>query len=82
MISIVSVLQEKSQDWDVLQTLKVYLLDTECSITVSSELLHVHPNTIKYRINVITNLLGFRPGKMPDSIKLYQALAIHRLLQA
>lgn len=82
MISKVGVLQEKSQDWDVLQTLKVYLLDTECSITVSSELLHVHPNTIKYRINVITNLLGFRPGKMPDSIKLYQALAIHRLLQA
>ena len=81
ILSKVQALQANALDWDILHTLEVYLLDTECSITASSQLLHVHQNTIKYRINVIANLLGFRPGKMPDSVKLYQALAIHRLFQ-
>ena len=81
ILSRLTALQEKHFDWDVLHTLAVYLLDTECSMTASAELLHLHQNTIKYRINVIANTLGFRPGKIPDSMQLYRALAIDRLLQ-
>ena len=82
ILSRLTALQEKHFDWDVLHTLAVYLLDTECSMTASAELLHLHQNTIKYRINVIANTLGFRPGKIPDSMQLYRALAIDRLLQS
>lgn len=82
VLTRLNVLRGKELDWDALQTLEVYLLDTECSISASAAQLHVHQNTIKYRINIISNILGFRPGKMPDSMNLYQALAIHRLLSA
>ena len=81
ILSRLTALKEKHFDWNVLHTLAVYLLDTECSMTASAELLHLHQNTIKYRINVIANTLGFRPGKIPDSMQLYRALAIDRLLQ-
>ena len=74
-------LREKELDWDALETLGVFMLDTACSVSGSAEQLHVHQNTIKYRINVVANILGFRPGKMPDSMELYQALAVHRLLE-
>lgn len=79
-ISRIQQLQEKNNDWDIIHTLEVFLLDTECSITRSAKILNVHQNTIKYRINTISNSLGFRPGKMPDSIGIYRALAVNRLI--
>ncbi len=81
IFSGLKILHEKGLDWDVFHTLETYMLDTECSVSGSADQLHVHPNTIKYRINVVTNILGFRPGIIPDSIDLYQALGVHRLLE-
>ena len=80
IISRLRAFQDNNTDWDILTTLEVFLLDAECSVSRSSEILHVHPNTIKYRIKVIENILGYRPGKMPDTIQLYNALAVHRLI--
>ena len=68
-------------EWDVVQTLSVYLLDADNSVTRTAEMLHVHKNTVKYRLKVIANLLGYPPGKLPDNIALYKALAIQRLLK-
>ncbi len=62
-------------------TLAVYVLDAEFSITKAAALLHVHPNTVKYRLKNIDNQLGFRHDKMPDSMRVYYALAIRRLLK-
>lgn len=73
-------LQAGSEDWDVIDTLSTYLLDTGGSVTRTAEILFLHKNTVKYRLKVISDLLGFRPDKMPDSMRIYEALAIQRLL--
>lgn len=64
----------------LLDTLSVYLLDAEASVTKTAELLYLHRNTIKYRIHRLTELLGYRPDKMPEGIRLYQAVVVRRLL--
>lgn len=74
-------LNAKNIEWDMIETLEVYLLDAALSVTTTSEIMYLHKNTIKYRLKVIADLLGFRPSKMPDGIPLYQAAAINRLLK-
>lgn len=46
----------------------------------TAELLFLHKNTIKYRLQRISDLLGYRIGKMPETIDLYRGAAIYRLL--
>lgn len=62
------------------ETLSTYMLDSNFSISKAADLLHVHPNTIKYRLKCIDNKLGFHHDQMPDSMRLYYALALRRLL--
>ena len=63
------------------ETLSAYMLDADLSIAKAADLLHVHQNTIKYRLKCIDNKLGFHHDQMPDSMRLYYALALHRLLK-
>ena len=68
-------------DWDATKTLGAYMLDAQYSITKTAAFLHVHINTVKYRLKVIDDFLGYSHSKMPDNMKLYYALALERLLQ-
>ena len=43
-------------------------------------MLFLHTNTVKYRLQRISDLLGCRLGKMPETIELYRSAAIYRLL--
>ena len=81
MITTLAALHASDDDWNPIDTLSVYLLDADMSVTRAAELLYVHKNTVKYRLNVIADRLGFRPNKMPDSIALYSAIAVQRLLR-
>ena len=65
---------------DLAGTLCTYLLDAEASVTKTASLLYLHKNTVKYRIQRLSNLLGFRPGKLPETAELYEAVGIYRLL--
>lgn len=67
---------------DVIDTLVVYLLDCHGNILETSNRLFVHKNTVKYRIKKAEHLLGFDVMKMPESMSLYTALAIMRLLSS
>lgn len=73
-------LKSCSEDWDVVETLGIYLIDMDASLTRTAQAMYLHKNTIKYRLKVISDVLGFRPNKMPDNINLYQSLAVSRLL--
>ena len=73
-------LRTNNEGWPLVETLSVYLLDGESSVTRTAELLYLHKNTIKYRIQRISDLLGYRPDKMPEAVRLYQAVAVQRLL--
>ena len=46
----------------------------------AAEMLFLHKNTIKYRLQRIADLLGYRLGKMPETIELYRSAAVYRLL--
>ena len=72
--------QTDSEELDLAATLSVYLLDGDMSITLTAGLLFIHKNTVKYRIQRISNLLGYRPDKMPELLELYKACAVRRLL--
>lgn len=73
-------LQTDHEEQNLLETLTVYILDGGFSVTKTAELLYVHKNTVKYRLQRIADILGYRPDKMPEGIKVYQAAAVYRLL--
>ena len=62
------------------KTLAVYLLDCGSSVSMTAERMYLHKNTIKYRINRISELLGYHPSEMPEGRELYLSAAIERLL--
>ena len=68
------------EDNTLLQTLQVYLLDAASSVSVCSELLFLHKNTVKYRLNRIRELLGYSLNKVPELFSLYRSVALNRLL--
>lgn len=63
-----------------LETLEVYLLDAESSVSACAKLLFLHKNTVKYRLNRIRELLGHPLDKMPELFTLYRSVALNRLL--
>jgi DNA-binding PucR family transcriptional regulator len=73
---------DERQTGDLYETLTVFLLDAESSQDKCAELLFLHRNTIKYRINRINERLGFKTGRMPETMELYTAAALRRILQA
>lgn len=64
----------------LLPTAEAYLLDASSNMAQAAKLLFVHLNTVKYRLHLIQDLLGYVPGKMPDAFPLYLAVALHRLM--
>lgn len=80
-LDTVERLRQCSSDWDAVETMASHLLDNDASVTKTSETLFLHKNTVKYRLKVMTDALGFVPDKLPEGWHLYQALAIRRLLQ-
>lgn len=74
-------LQVKEDNNELIDTLTVYLLDAQNSVPKTGELLFLHKNTVKYRINKIKELIGYDFLKMPSFYKLYLAVALYRLLK-
>lgn len=79
-IKPLEALQSDREYQDLLYTACIYLLDCDSSVTRTAEELFLHQNTIKYRLRRIADLLGFRLGKMPETMEIYQSAAIYRLL--
>ncbi len=70
------------QDGDgLLETLECYLLDARMHVTLTAEKMFLHKNTIKYRLQRIADRLGFVPGELPESMPLFTACALGRLLR-
>lgn len=65
---------------DIVNTLTVFLLDKNSNITETAADLFVHKNTVKYRLQKASDLLGFRVGDVPQSKNLIYALALRRIM--
>ncbi len=74
-------LREDCDETGLLPTLECFLLDAQMSITRAAEKLFLHKNTIKYRIQRIADRLGFVPGEFPETMPLFTACALIRLLR-
>jgi len=62
---------------ELLQTLEVYLReDLDRRLTAAA--LHVHPNTVDYRIRRITQLIGLSPARAADLPRINAALVARR----
>ncbi len=61
------------------RTLAAYLLDAGSNVADCAELLYLHKNTVKYRLNRIRELAGYPLNKYPEVFSLYRAAALDRL---
>lgn len=76
----VSALRPDGEDTGLLPTLECFLLDAGLSVARTAQKMFLHKNTIKYRLQRISDRLGFTPGDFPESMDLYTACALSRLL--
>lgn len=73
-------LSDRQSSQEFLKTLEVYFLDADMNMQKASELLNVHKNTIKYRINMVSDVLGYSVTNPITTSRLTIALCIRRLL--
>lgn len=72
-------LRALSDQEELLQTLCAYLLDTNANTQNTGLQMHLHKNTVKYRLNKIRATLHCDLTQMPESFEVYQAVALYRL---
>lgn len=75
-----SVLEPILTDKEYLQTTTTFLLDASGDFQLSGEILFLHKNTIKYRINKISNLLGLNLVHFSEAFEVYFSCIVYRLL--
>jgi len=76
-----SFAEHSADETNLLGTLETYLLDADMSVSLTAEKMYLHKNTIKYRIQRIADHLGFVPGDFPETIQLFTACGLNRLLR-
>ncbi len=64
---------------EFLETLQVFFLDADSNIEAAAKLLYLHKNTVKYRLQRASDILGFDIRRSPENFQLYMAIALHRL---
>lgn len=73
-------LRSYDKEETLISTLAVYLLDVQASTTEAAKILYVHKNTVKYRLRKIDELLNYNIRKLPETFRLYVAVATRRIL--
>lgn len=76
-----NILQRRRGAEEMEKTLSVFLLDAGLSVQLTAESLYLHKNTVKYRLKCLSDCFGFSIGQMPASYRMYEAVAIKRLLK-
>lgn len=64
---------------NLLQTLELFF-DTNQTLQEAAHALHIHPNTLKYRLGRIEQILGQNPFKGENQLRYYLATKMARLL--
>ena len=64
---------------DLINTISTYYLDADSEVKETSELLYVHHTTIQNRLQKIHTKTKLNLSTLPDSYKLYVAVALARL---
>ncbi len=70
---------DEKTDSDLIRTLETYFSCQE-NIKTTAEKMFIHPNTVRYRLNRISELVGLSLDKSEDRLNLQIGLKVHRLL--
>lgn len=65
---------------DMVQTLELYF-DAGQKLQEAAQALHIHPNTLKYRLRRIEQVLGQDPLKGENQLRFYLATKVARLIR-
>lgn len=71
---------DRARRTDLLRSLEVYL-DHRCELAAAARALHVHPNTLKYRLHRVAELTGRDPRNPYDLLQLALAVVTLRVPQ-
>lgn len=72
--------EERLSFTEMCDTISVYLLDSNSHIGETAKRMHLHKNTIKYRIGKVSERLHYDVNRMPEAVALYTAVALRRII--
>ncbi len=70
------VLQKLYNDKDLLKTTSMFL-ESGMNLTEAAKKLHLHRNTLIYRLNKVKNLIGLDPTRFHDALQIKLGLMVH-----
>lgn len=70
---------DRQRNLGLMATLETYL-KTRQALEETGRLLHLHPNTVRYRLQRIAELSGFDPADNEDLLTLQLAMVVWRLI--
>lgn len=72
----------EKKNTELINTLSVFVLDCDHSVSKTANRLFLHKNTVKYRLKQIEEILHIRLDKILDICLIYNSLIILRLLES
>lgn len=75
------IMGQANQAEELISTLTVYLLEGNNRFQETADILYLHKNTIKYRVQRIAEILKYPVTKSPEIFQLYKAVAVYRMLK-
>jgi hypothetical protein len=72
------LIYDEENNAELLKTLQIFLLDCNSSIHESAKMLFIHPNTMKYRLKRIEEILGYSFEKYIEQNLLMFSVALNR----
>ncbi|WP_017728740.1 PucR family transcriptional regulator [Halalkalibacterium ligniniphilum] len=71
---------DKKQQTELTKTLET-LLDVDCRMNEAASILHVHPNTLNYRVRRMIELTGLQLKDMKEKVNLYMELKLLKWME-
>jgi len=72
---------DSQRDDALANTLAIYILDANRSVSTTAKLMFTHVNTVQYRIRKVKELLNIELSDISEILFVTQAVAIRRVLQ-
>ncbi|SKA86017.1 carbohydrate diacid regulator [Clostridium sp. USBA 49] len=75
---IVEKLEKESKGLDLIETLTTYVI-LNGEVNHVSEVLHIHRNSLNYRLKKIEDITGKNPRNLTELLELFTACILHKL---
>ncbi|KOA21437.1 carbohydrate diacid regulator [Clostridium homopropionicum DSM 5847] len=76
--SLINKLKDEGKGLDLIDTLIAYIIHNGETTTVANEL-HIHRNSLNYRLNKIKNITGKNPRNLVDLLEIFSACILYKL---